>query len=544
MAGVTSAQAAGFAARADAPVIGVLRGVAAVPTITSFTPISGRGGATGNGTLVTITGIDLTGATTVALNGVAIAGFTAVNATTITFTVPTGAASGPIAVTTPDGTATSTATFAVTSDNAVPTVASLAPAAAVAGSGAFTLTVNGTDFLSSSAVNFNGATLTTTFVSATQLTAAAVATAGAFDVAVTNPAPGGGTSAVTAFTVTVPAPTIVSFTPASALPGATVTVTDFTGATALTMNGVAISTFAVVNATTLTFTVPATAASGLLAATTPTGTATSATSFTVLVPNPAPTITGIAAATAVAGGADFVLTVDGTNFFTSSVVNFNGVALTTTFGSATRLTATGPASAVATAGSYLVTVTTPAPGGGTAPGFAFVVTAAAPTIASFTPATGGPSTTVTITGTNFMDATAVSIGSFAATTFAVVSATTITVGLPTGTGSVSGFISVVTPGGTATSAAAFSLVSATLASLARPGLMVYPNPFQDRLTVALPGSGAAQVALRDLTGRVVLALAPLAADQQLQLPPTMAAGMYLLEVHQSDVTALRRIEKR
>lgn len=516
------------------PAIGVLRGVAAVPTITSFTPISGRGGATGNGTLVTITGTDLTGATTVALNGVAITGFTAVNATTITFTVPIGAASGPIAVTTPDGTATSTATFTVTSDNAVPTVVSLAPAAAVAGSGAFILTVNGTDFLSSSAVNFNGATLTTTFVSATQLTAAvpatALATAGAFDVAVTNPAPGGGTSAVTAFTVTVPAPTIVSFTPTSALPGATVTVTgtDFTGATALTMNGVAISTFAVVNATTLTFTVPATAASGLLAATTPTGTATSATSFTVLVPNPAPTITGIAAATAVAGSADFVLTVDGTNFLTSSVVNFNGVALTTTFGSATRLTATVPASAVATAGSYLVTVTTPAPGGGTAPGFTFVVTAAAPTIASFTPATGGPSTTVTITGTNFMDATAVSIGSFAATTFAVVSATTITVELPTGTGSVSGFISVVTPGGTATSAATFSLVSATLASQALPGLMVYPNPFQDRLTVALPGSGAARVALRDLTGRVVLALAPLAADQQLQLPPTMAAGMYLL----------------
>jgi hypothetical protein len=109
---------------------------------------------------------------------------------------------------------------------------------------------------------------------------------------------------------------------------------------------------------------------------------------------------------------------------------------------------------------------------------------------------------------------------------------------------VNGFLTVVTPSGTATSATAFNLVSAVLATQAMPGLNVFPNPTTDRITVALPHAGTATVALRDLTGRMVLAPAVLAADQQLHLPVSLAAGIYLLEVHQGTVTALRRIEKK
>ena len=47
--------------------------------------------------------------------------------------------------------------------------------------------------------------------------------------------------------------------------------------------------------------------------------------------------------------------------------------------------------------------------------------------------------------------------------------------------------------------------SATRAGQALAGLALYPNPAHDRLTVVLPTTGAATVALRDLTGRVVLA---------------------------------------
>jgi len=52
-----------------------------------------------------------------------------------------------------------------------PVVNSLSPSGATAGGAAFTLTVNGTGFVSSAVVQWNGAPLSTTFVSATQLTA-------------------------------------------------------------------------------------------------------------------------------------------------------------------------------------------------------------------------------------------------------------------------------------------------------------------------------------------------------------------------------------
>jgi hypothetical protein len=107
-----------------------LRGVAAAPTITSFTPTSGPGGTTTTGTLVTVTGTDFTGATAVKLNGTAITSFTVVNATTITFRVLTANTNGPISVTTPDGTATNTESFFLT-----PVISLLAPGAQVVGGG-------------------------------------------------------------------------------------------------------------------------------------------------------------------------------------------------------------------------------------------------------------------------------------------------------------------------------------------------------------------------------------------------------------------------
>jgi len=77
------------------------------PSLTSFTPPSGP-----VGTVVTLTGTELTQATKVTFNGKS-ATFTVNSDTQITATVPTGATTGKIAVTTKGGTATSTTSFTV-----------------------------------------------------------------------------------------------------------------------------------------------------------------------------------------------------------------------------------------------------------------------------------------------------------------------------------------------------------------------------------------------------------------------------------------------
>lgn len=74
-----------------------------------------------------------------------------------------------------------------------------------------------------------------------------------------------------------------------------------------------------------------------------------------------PTIATLSPSSAAAGSAPFVLTVNGTNFGTKAVVNWNGVAQTanTTYVSGGQLTMAVPAAAIATAGTITVTVTNP-----------------------------------------------------------------------------------------------------------------------------------------------------------------------------------------
>ncbi|MDB5267941.1 MAG: hypothetical protein JWP58_981 [Hymenobacter sp.] len=488
------------------------------PTITSFTPTTGAAGTT-----VTITGTNLTGATAVTLNGVAITGFTVVNGTTITFTLPATATTGTIAVTTSGGTVTSTGTF----------------------------------------------------------------------------------------TVTATAPTITSFTPTTGAAGATVTLTgtNFTGATIVTVGGINITGFTVVNATTITFVLPATAVTGPIVVTTPGGTATSTTSFTVTPAAVTPVITQLAPGVQVVGGAAVTFVITGTGFTSTSTVNFNGVSYPQTTSTATSIEALIPASAFTTAGSFPVTVTNTA---GTSNAFTFTVnnpttagafedfetgTKTGYAAASVALASGSWTFSDALIGTAFNDRSnglksarirvgfirmdfdkpngagtvIVRAGTFGvdpAASFILEKSTdggatfTTVPGAPaTLTATLTPYTFTVNQTGnvrfriTSTATVTTTRIniddisitnfigSATAAGQALPGLSVFPNPATDRITVALPSAGAATVALRDLTGRVVLAPATLGADKQLALPATLARGIYLLEVKQGGVTAVRRIEK-
>ena len=588
------------------------------PTITSFTPTSAAAGAT-----VTITGTNFTGATALTLNGVAVTGFTVVNATTITFVVPASASSGTLAVTTPGGTATSTGSFTFVPAASAPTITSLAPNTAVAGAGAFTLTVNGTGFLNTSVINFGATALTTTFVSATQLTATVPAgqAAGTFPVTVTNPGASGGTSGAVNFVVT-PAPTLTSLAPSTAAAGSaaftlTSTGTNFTATSVISFNGVALAT-TLVSATSLTATVPASAiaTAGTVPVTittsAPGGTTSNAVNFVITAPVAAPTVTGFSPARAVTG-VGFTLTVSGTNLVAGTTINFNGTSYPGTIvgTSGTSYTVVIPSSGVPAPGTYNITATN---SGGTSGPLSFLVVAAATgtTFEDFEQGTKGSYAAGTVTlrsgdwtftdallGNQFNDKAnqvqsarirggsiamnfdkpngagvvalnAAIYGSDAATSFTLEVSTnggssyTLVPGAPTAlTATLTRYSFTVNQSGnvrlrisnTNTVLGANPRINidditianyngtATLAANALPGLTVFPNPATDRVMVLLPTSAPATVALRDLTGRLLLAPAVLGADHQLVLPTGLARGLYLLEVQQEGLTAIRRIEK-
>jgi len=325
---------------------------------------------------------------------------TFVSATQVTAAIPasdvasTGTPSVTVTNPTPGGGTSNPLTFTITAaNNPVPAITKLQPSTVAANSGAFTLTVTGTGFVSNSVVNFNGNARTTTFASATQVTAAIlasdVASAGTPSVTVTNPTPGGGTSNPLTFTITAannPLPAITKLQPSTvaANSGAftlTITGSNFVNGAVVNFNSNARTT-SFVSATQVTAAILASdvASTGTPSVTvtnpTPGGGTSNPLTFTITAANnPVPAITNLQPSSATAGSTAFTLTVTGTGFVSSSVVNFNGNARTTTFVSATQVTAAILASDVASTGTPSVTVTNPTPGGGTSNPLTFTITA-------------------------------------------------------------------------------------------------------------------------------------------------------------------------
>jgi hypothetical protein len=226
---------------------------------------------------------------------------------------------------TPETITNGTATGTITESDAppsTPTLTSISPNSAMVGDPNTTITLNGMNFVASSTADFNGAALTTMFVSSTEL----MADIPAADLTMA------GTAAVTVFT-----------------PGS--------GSGFGSGNG-----------------------SGSGAGGSGFGGGGTSAPQTFTIDNPAPTLTRISPSSAQTGSPDTTITLTGTNFVNgSTAAEFNGAALSTTFVSATQLMAVVPAADLATAGaSYAVTVVTAGPGGGTSAAQTFTVTKPAP----------------------------------------------------------------------------------------------------------------------------------------------------------------------
>ncbi|HET9306248.1 MAG TPA: Ig-like domain repeat protein [Candidatus Sulfotelmatobacter sp.] len=95
--------------------------------------------------------------------------------------------------------------------NPVPSITSLSPTQVAAGSQIQSLSINGSNFMTSSTVTYNGTLHNSSLQSPTQIQVALgpgdVGTTGAYPVVVTNPSPGGGASAPVNFSVVTGTPT-------------------------------------------------------------------------------------------------------------------------------------------------------------------------------------------------------------------------------------------------------------------------------------------------------------------------------------------------
>src|SRR5207302_231451 len=137
---------------------------------------------------------------------------------------------------------------------------------------------------------------------------------------------------------------------------------------------------------------------------------------------------------ATAEGVGFTLTVSGSSFVASSLVQWNGTARTTTFVSSTQLQAAIAAGDIATAGTAQGTVPTPAPSGGTSAALDFTINNPAPRRSSDLPSSAtaeGVGFTLTVSGSSFVASSVVQWNGTARTT-AFVSSTQLQAAIAAG----------------------------------------------------------------------------------------------------------------
>ncbi|MER7151989.1 IPT/TIG domain-containing protein [Streptomyces lydicus] len=277
-----------------------------------------------------------------------------------------------------------------------------------------------------------------------------------------------------------PAPTVSSVSPAagSTAGGASVTVlgTGFTGATGVRFGAAPAPSFAVLSDTRIGATSPPGTGTVQVTVTTPSGTSNEFVMFSYGL-GPAPSLTSVTPNSGPAtGGTTVVLT--GSGLAAASAVRFGGVAAASfTVVSDSRITAVAPPGT----GTVQVTVTT---AGGSSNGLAYTYSGA-PALSGVSPDQGPTAggNTVTLTGTGLTSATAVTFGSTPATSFTVVSPTTITAVVPPGAaGAVP--VTVTTPGGTSTLPSSYFYVNAPVLAALAP----VSGPLSGGNTVTLTGT--------------------------------------------------------
>lgn len=375
-----------------------------------------------------------------------------------------------------------------------PNITGISPTQATAGSSGFVLTVNGFGFGSDSSVSFNGNAVATTVVSSTQVTAAIpgslLTTPGSVGVTLTSASQ---TSNSATFTINPP-PVISSISPTGTPAGSaaftlTVNGSGFGLDSVVSFNGSTLTT-SVVNSGQVTASVPAglVATAGNASVTVTSGTVTSNAATFVIG---APSISSINPDTVTAGGASFLLTVNGGNFGPGAIVQWTVGGSTTTLStndlSTTEVTASVPSNLIGATGTAQITVKS----GNSTSNSETLTIVAGPALSSLSPDTitaGSATFTLTANGTDFASGAVVQWnGSALTTTFQ--SANELTATVPSSLVASTGTASVtVKSGGVTSNTLTFTIVAAPTVSSLSPNTITAGS---GGFTLTVNGSGFA-----------------------------------------------------
>ena len=275
-------------------------------TITNFTPTSG-----GAGTVVTITGTNLAGASNVSFGAFAASNVVvSPNGTSITATVGAQGGTGSISLQTPAGFVSSSTNFTFTPPP--PSITSVSPVTARAGE-VTTFTIQGANLLGITSADLAGQPAAVGINTATQVVVSMTPqNVGTSPMVVIN---ANGTASTMNITVQPALPVVTGISPSKARTGDVVTVfgSNFTGATAVTLGGTP-AQIQSNNGAQITATV-GNGASGAVSVTTPAGQGSGA-AFTFDASAPPPVITALSPTS---GNAGTQVTITGTNLPTSGV---------------------------------------------------------------------------------------------------------------------------------------------------------------------------------------------------------------------------------
>ena len=285
----------------------------------------------------------------------------------------------------------------ITVENNAPVFLSMSPLETTTGTG-FVLTINGNNFNGSTTVNFGAGSYFPTSLSATLMKVAIPASElnvpGPVSVSITNPAPGGRTSASQTFTIlgnSNPSPVVNGVSPNTIAAGAgdthvTISGNGFSSLTKVSIDGAEIP--ASTTASSLGFVIPRSKLSvsktldGMLVNPRPGG---GTAAFSINVVNGVPIITSFSPMRVAGGAASLDITVRGSGLAQNAAVLIENVAVVTRFISSSELRATLGSAFLQRVGSFRVGVTNPSPGGGYASGGTLAIAGARPTIISITP---------------------------------------------------------------------------------------------------------------------------------------------------------------